>query len=56
MRIILIVAFVALVGFVVWDVTWNNGLMTHAFFEKLKEFARSLGVLKDIRRTPFTPF
>ena len=55
MRIILILAFVALVAFVVWDTTWNNGVMTHAFFEKLKEFVRSLGVLKDIRHTPFMP-
>ena len=56
MRIVLIVAFVALLGLVVWDITWNNGTLTHAFFEKLKEFVRSLGVLKDIRQTPFTPF
>ena len=55
MRIILIVAFIALVGFVVWDYTQNNGMMTYRFVTRLEEFVRSLAPLKDIRRTPSMP-
>ncbi|TCD16173.1 hypothetical protein [Oricola cellulosilytica] len=55
MRIALIILFSFIVVVFVWDQLWNHGFYTNEIVNQATEFLRSLGVLKEIRRTPVMP-